>query len=720
MAEQGKQMSAPDGEAPSENIVPTETRLFQLVAGSKARLSVSVGILAGLIVAVGFFVFDLGREQYLLKQKYPDAAGAYERNILYARDLVSQGRCDKAIPLLRGLIDGEKGSILNADSLILLATCLETAEQDQATQAEARELYDRFIQEYPLDPRVPEVQVRIARNYARNGLYRESNTLYDKLLRQATDELRKGEIRFWIARNNLDASNFEGAIEQLREIRQQYAGTDIARDATLLLGEAYFRSGQTADAERVLQNLIRESSETAYGATARRMLADHALEAGEYREAVEYCLEWLRESPQTAHQVDVMLTLGRAKLALAEPSEAESVASDIIAFFPDSPKLSRAYVLRGQALEALGLAEDAASAYRYAADLDPEDPSPLQHLAALYKTQGNLDEAIMQLKLASRRARQDDSLLLELAKLYRLNGKNVNATEILGEFIKQRGLSSYIGEAHLLLCEIQLELGQPHQAYKTLDHLLAIGTSTIATSVPLLKQGDILASVGLYKDAADKYQEALELGTNLEDTAPKLVRSLLAADNPEECLRLLRSLDFKDFPKDIRFALLETQARAFAGVGKYQEARQSLLEAIALRSEKENFSTLALLMQMNLELKDGRAARKVYEATFRIINTWEDEAPSEARQIIMDWARHLYEQRAYAQAAEVYASVQPPRFPGSDVAWAVYQLGNCYYHMANFEAAQGAYARLAREFSGSEWVKCAEHKRKLIDVLAPT
>jgi tetratricopeptide (TPR) repeat protein len=712
--------SQADERASLEDMAQGQTHLVQVLAGSKVRISVSAGILAALIVAIGFLAFDLGRERFRLKQRYPNAANSHEREVVYARDLVSQGQCEKAIPLLRRLIEKEQGSILHADALLLLGTCLERLERDLSAQAEARELYERFVREYPVDPRVPKVNLEIARNYARSGLYIEANSRYDDLLRQQTVEKKRAEIEFLIARNYYDAGNFQAASERLEQVRQKYAETDISRDASVLLGQAYFQVGQTAEAERVLRTLIGEVPGTAHAAAALRALAHHALEAGAFQKAVEYSVEWLRESPQTAHQVDVMLIVGRAKLALGEPSEAEAAASDIISFFPDSPQLAQAYVLRGQALEALELNEDAENAYRYAANIASDDSRALRQLASLYSVQGKLAEAIAQMKLACQRAPQDDSLFIELAKLYRSYGENVNAVEILKEFTEERGLSPYIGEAHLLLSETQLELGLPHDAYKTLGHLLAVETSTVAPSAPLLRQGDILASVGLYEDAIERYREALELGGKSEDIAPRLAHALLTAGKPEESLKLLESLEFGSFPLASRFALFEAQARAFSSLGRYQDARRSLREAIALRSGKEKISTLALLMQADLQLKDERAASKVYEAALRIIETEQSESSPEARRIILDWGRYLYEKGAYAQAARVYGSVRAPQFPADDVAWAVYQIGNCRYHLADFEGAQQAYARLRSEFSSSEWVKYAEQRQKLMSLMAPT
>jgi tetratricopeptide (TPR) repeat protein len=121
-------------------------------------------------------------------------------------------------------------------------------------------------------------------------------------------------------------------------------------------------------------------------------------------------------------------------------------------------------------------------------------------------------------------------------------------------------------------------------------------------------------------------------------------------------------------------------------------------------------------MQANLELGNDAAASDVYELTLKLIETDnpESQAPSESRHIILGWARHLYNSGEYARAAEAYSRVGTPRFPVADAAWALYQRGNCHFHMAEYDRAGEFYSRLATEFTDSEWVTYAEAKERLI------
>jgi len=149
---------------------------------------------------------------------------------------------------------------------------------------------------------------------------------------------------------------------------------------------------------------------------------------------------------------------------------------------------------------------------------------------------------------------------------------------------------------------------------------------------------------------------------------------------------------------------------------RYAEARAEILRAISQRSGREKYSTLALLMQADLGLENDEAASEIFELTRKLIatDTPESECPSELRYIILGWADRLYDTGKYAQAAEVYSAIAAPEFPIADASWALYQQGNCYFHMAEYDRADEVYSRLAIEFAGSEWAKFAEAKEEMI------
>jgi len=688
----------------------------------KARLSAIVGIFAALVAAVGFAVFDIQHEQWMLEQEYPHAISSDERYTLYARDLMATREYSKAERILGDLLARQREKGLHADSLYLLGRCLAESATDPASANRARRVCEEFIEEFSTDPRVPSTHRLVAENLALIGLYDDSTARYKRLLRMVSDEKEKSEIEFLIARNYYNADHLPATLAALRELRQKYVGAAVGHDSTLLLARTLIKYERNNDAEDLLRKLADEAPGTAHGAAAVHMLAKNAADSGDHESAITYCRRWLRESLTTEDQPDIMLLLAHAKLNAGLPEEALAIATSTVTSYPNSPRLVEAIVLQGRANEALGRPEEAEASYIEAADLAPDSALPYRNLARLYRSTGRLPEALEYMKLAVEAAPDDDFPLVELTKLYRLSGDSQGVLVMLETFTYERPLSPLIDEAFMLSADIHAELGEWQKAYKTLERLDSVGSTSVDRAEIYAMQGDILAAVELHDDALERYRSAQEIGANPASMKQRIGEALLASDRPEECLDEVASIELESQPPKARFALMDLRARALIRLERYAEARQTIRRAVALRSGEEKFSTLALLMHANLALGDEEAASEIYELTLKLIETDESaaQAPPESRRIILEWAGHLYDEGEYARAADAYSNVSMPNLSIADMAWALYQQGNCHYNMEEYDRADEFYSRLANEFSDSEWMRFAAAKRRLISAAVGT
>ncbi|MBI4831859.1 MAG: tetratricopeptide repeat protein [Candidatus Lindowbacteria bacterium] len=368
----------------------------------------------------------------------------------------------------------------------------------------------------------------------------------------------------------------------------------------------------------------------------------------------------------------------------------------------------------------MGQLDKAEAAYSQAAGVAPDNPVPHERLAQLYWSQGDLHVAITEFELASKADPDNDVFVFNLAKLYLLTGEKSKAADMFDEFMQKWQLSSKIGEAGMLLANLQLEFGRPHDACSTLERLLATGTSTIEQSVVLNKQGDIYAGLGMYDEAVKSYQMAADSVVKPDALRHKIARILLAAGRAQECLYEIDSVQTSDLAQNDRADLCKLRAKACLELKQFDDARRLLNDTLALLTEKEKFAALALIMQANLELKDEKAASEVFANALQLVQADHSEAVPEARRIILQWAQRLYDQGKLADAAKAYSHVRPPQFPVPDAAWAMYQEGNCYFRIANYVKAKERYNRLASEFGDSEWVAFARQRKELIRLRAGT
>lgn len=721
------------GHALARAVASTE-RFFRSIGGSKVRLSVAAGLFAALATAIGFATFDAQREQWALKQKYPEAVSSAERYTLYARDLIDSRQYSEAREILEEIVGRSDGDGMRAGALFLLGKCLDESASDPASAKAARKTLDRFIRDFPTNPRVPAAHRLVAENLARSEsyddstgmmqseLYAESTTRLKKLLRMLSDEREKGEVEFLIARNHYKAEHLPATLMALEELRQKYVGAPVVNDAAILAARALVKYGRSEEAEAMLRQLVQETPRTAHAAVALQMLAEIAVDSGDFERAIEYSVRWLKDSRTTYNQPDVMLILALAKLETGSTAEALALASQAVKSFPESPRLAEAIVLRGRAHEELGELDEAESSYLEAIELEPSIPRPYMNLARFYRSAGKLPEAIDMMERAGAMAPDEDIMWMELTELYRLNGDGESALALLGVFTYERGLSPDISRAFMMMADIHLEQGDLQDAYRALERLEAIGMTTTNLSAVYDKQGDILDAAGLYDAAVEKYRLAAESGADPVAEKLKIARVLLDNGKAQECFNELDSVERASQPSATKFDLLDIQARALVELERYAEARQAIHEAMALRSGREKFSTLASLMQANLALEDNEAASEIYDLTLKLIDTDDSskQTPPDSRRIILKWARALYDRGEYARAAEAYSRVSAPGFPAADVAWAIYQRGNCHYHMAEYDRAGELYSRLAAEFADSEWVKLAKARERLISVAAGT
>ncbi|RJP14964.1 MAG: hypothetical protein C4520_20535 [Candidatus Abyssobacteria bacterium SURF_5] len=682
----------------------------------KVGLSICAGAGAGLLMACGFLFFETGKEQWMLKQRYPQAMNWEERYLMYSQDLLAEGNVEKAEQMLLRLLQKESTSVTHADGLLLCAQTIEQLRQDESSAAEARELYERFLTRYPAEPRVPFARMQLAENFADVGYFPEANAEYQKMLGALREPEKADEIRLLLSRNHYRSRDFVRARNLLTLLIQESSNENLVRDARFLLGQTHWELGEKHHAETQMKALVRDAPGSPHAAAALQFLAQSALDEQAYQEAANYCIQWLKESPVAHGRPEVMLLLGRAKLGLNKADEAVKAASDVITFFPDSPVLSDAFMLKGEALESLARVEDSRNAFKEAAGFFPEAPLPLLELARIESEMGNLSEAIFLTERACGLDFENDSALVGLAKLYWKNGENVKAIRLLQDFTRERQLSPSIAEAFLLLADIQASLKDFDGAYKTLDRLLASGTTTIEQHVVIERQGDIYLQAGLYNDALEAYESAREKGAKSPAFSLKIARTLFEAGKFEDFLKAASSINQDSLSPAEKFDLLYLQARANAELGSFKKARREIHQAIALKTAKENFSTLALLMHINLQLGDEAEAARIHDVTRKLIGMEQAEAPFEARKIVLDWADRFYERANYQKAASLYSAISPPQFPLSDAAWALCQRGNCYFRLAQYSKAREDYSELERRYPDSEYVSVAKQRRTLLDL----
>jgi len=123
----------------------------------------------------------------------------------------------------------------------------------------------------------------------------------ERLARQYPDSELADDALLEVARSYLTDEEFDDAIPILKDIIEDYRGTDSAARARFLLGLAYYRTGDYADAAQALGDVEKGDG---YFVDASVLFIRVSLKAGEARAAVERYIVLYEKAPERAEQVE--------------------------------------------------------------------------------------------------------------------------------------------------------------------------------------------------------------------------------------------------------------------------------------------------------------------------------------------------------------------------------------------------------------------------------
>lgn len=284
-----------------------------------------------------------------------------------------------------------------------------------------------LVRDFPGAPKAAEAQLLLADTAIARGERRQGRTLLEGLARTHTHTGLGAAAIARLARLAFEEGRFEDAISLLEERRRRATTVDGNDEVYLLLAQAYRDAGDTAEAERVLRELIDFFPDTplmpqAYLAlsdllerTGRReealRLARLALnrysnerdvllnaaqlleKAGEPLEAADL---FMRANAMQEGEADTLLRAGRAYLAGEEPASAMAALEQVAAAFPGTPESVAAGIEWARAAHRAGESEPAVNRLRSLYDQTLGQPGHvpvLLGLAGIYSEMGLTDQA---------------------------------------------------------------------------------------------------------------------------------------------------------------------------------------------------------------------------------------------------------------------------------------------------------------------------------------
>jgi cellulose synthase operon protein C len=329
------------------------------------------------------------------------------------------------------------------------------------------------------------------------------------------------------------------------------------------LAALYLKSGQHAKAREQYAVLAKDYKDKPAGLEARVKLAEMDLASGKLVEAERQMQEFLKENPRSS---DGLTLSGRIALARRNGKEAVQAFRTVL---HDQPDLATVHFLLGQAYLLTGENNLAKESFEHAVVLYPEQVDARRSLAALDSQSGRHQQARAQLDDLLKH-RPDDVVALDMLMMLNLVTKNwVEAEHTLNRLrtVSKDSALAFMAEGRLreaqqrydkasvayeramalapnepgtLLSLVKLDVAQGHvdRAKSRLGALLATRPDHLFAHGLL---GEVLALSGHIQEADVQFQEASRV--NPKWIAPWLGRGglWLAQKQPDQAIQVIQA-----------------------------------------------------------------------------------------------------------------------------------------------------------------------------------
>ena len=289
----------------------------------------------------------------------------------------------------------------------------------------------------------------------------------------------------------------------------------------LSLATSYYQSGQYAQAEQVLREILRGNAADAdawclLGVVCRAM-GDLDGAAASYREALR-----LRPSFLEAQN-----NLANVLVAQGEYAEAVAIYEGILRVRPDA---AQTHNNLGAALRQQGRLEEALACYRRALRLDPEFADAHNNLGDVLAAQGQLDDAAACLRQALWLRPNYPEALNNLGAVL---SKQKKLEEAIGCYRRSLELRPNQADTRLSLANLLMEQGQFPEAETCLRDAVELRPHWAEAHNNL---GNALLEQDRVEEALGSYQRALQLRPDYAEVYDNRAQAYLALGKPEEAL----------------------------------------------------------------------------------------------------------------------------------------------------------------------------------------
>jgi TolA-binding protein len=271
------------------------------------------------------------------------------------------GRPDAAARLLCDEREALRGHALEADALVLLASCAFDSRQFDAALSACRE----FLGGFASHERAPEVELLAAECLRLAGRESESIDSLRVFLERRPDHPRSGEAALRLGLELHEAGRMEEAISALKQV-EALAEHDARFVAALAASaDAQYALGAWTDAIAGFERYLANANATATPDVLLKLALCHE-RAGHAEAAARACTRLIAEHPESPQAAQARFELGDALLKLDRKADAAAAFEDLLRRHPETPLAGHAALRLARTAQELGDAAKAAEHCRRA------------------------------------------------------------------------------------------------------------------------------------------------------------------------------------------------------------------------------------------------------------------------------------------------------------------------------------------------------------------
>jgi tetratricopeptide (TPR) repeat protein len=629
-------------------------------------------------------------------------------------------------------------SLLTAGALLLALLPLHADPSDDEKKAlkTAEQSYkdgafdlctDRIaalLKKYPKSELAPQAEIVQAKALYQLGRSDAALAALNLPIDQVPDNL-KAETLFWQAEALLDLEKWPEAEQKYRAVLALKDAADKANkplfsqawaifsqdndhedQVNLGLAWALFKQGKEADAQPLIQALIKNKGGSSAGQQAQLLLAKIEVAKSQFKEAIAALEALLATSPEKAVALEANRWLGEAYAANGQADKAittfEIITNDPQAF--PRPLVANAWLGLGDAQHALHQNDQAMLAYEKTYQLTESETTRLAAFRSYLecaRASGQLPDAVTHLQdFAKTSDPTADAALFAIGSVLAEDKEDDRAIGILESLLVAYPTSTWIPPANKQLGELYARTGKVDQAVKAFNNCIATSTDP-----DLVRNTRFQLGYVLLKQAHDYPGAAAQFAQISDGTSP-------AAENASYNFLLAQAhlgkvdvftkaeADFeKRFPKSgylKAIALIDGQL--LAASGKTDDAKAVYQKALEPKDgSPDQKALLNALRDLQYQTSDLEGSLVTCQM---IVDQFPNDAlEAQQRGILVSYELHKINEDQVEQALAKLAQANK-NVPGAPEA--NFRLGEFYFNHQDYVRAQDAFQQLITNYPNSD------------------